>query len=54
MINCDDCRAELRLRKVDAEEIPKKRLYYFHTHIEPLVNIAKELYYFETIQQNFL
>lgn len=39
---CNKCNSKLSQRSADTKVIAKKRLQYFHKHIEPLMNRAKE------------
>lgn len=41
---CDGCGTTLTRRKADTDDIMVKRLIFFHTHIEPLMKMAAELY----------
>lgn len=46
---CNYCGSALTKRKEDTKEIIEKRLIYFHTHIEPLMNMAQKFYTIKTI-----
>lgn len=41
-IHCDNCNTPLSRRSADTKTVITKRLAYFHTHIEPLTDIAMQ------------
>ncbi len=41
---CNNCETNLVTRKADTKKIAKKRLEYFHSVIEPLINLARNFY----------
>ncbi len=41
---CDQCGIDLVMRQADTEEPFRKRLEYFHAHIEPIIDRAKTFY----------
>lgn len=47
---CDCCGTVLAKRKADTKEIIEKRLVYFHDKIEPLINMAQQLYKTQAIK----
>lgn len=49
---CPNCGCCVSSRKADSEEIARKRLDYFHTHIEPLITHSKNNFLVKTIDTN--
>ena len=47
---CDYCKGKIVIRQSDTNEILKDRLIYFHSQVEPIQQIAKELYPIVTIK----
>ena len=41
---CDNCWIKLIIRQAKNADEFKKRLHFFHAHIEPIIDVAKEFY----------
>ncbi len=47
---CSNCQADLSRRKADTQEIAQKRIVFFHQDIEPVMDLVKQYYPVQTIQ----